>query len=147
MNRDLQQKILDETWVYYMEDPSRRSVSEDQQCLYIYNPTGDDEHNCAVGRCLNDKTKDFIARHSEHFNHNGYCKLLSNLKDLFDYDEPIFKEEYKGCHKQFWVDLQILHDSVYWLNEDKCFGHMQLKRTYIRISEGFGLSVKNPPKV
>lgn len=95
-------KLLDETVKHYSTDGVERALDNNGDCMYY---TGG--KMCAVGRCLtNPKDKDRIL---------GGISNVNNLLDRFS--DNIFKKEYRGYSKKFWMQLQSLHDGKqYWFD-------------------------------
>lgn len=89
-------EIIEETVKYYSEDVSRRAVNV--LCEYLT----DDGRMCAVGRCL----------------YNVKQAMDEDVEDWSTHEEfftPVWKKGYAGHEKEFWVDLQNLHDvERYW---------------------------------
>lgn len=94
--------IINETVAFYSEDVTRRS-GDSFNCSYR-NKNG---NKCAVGRCLTEKSLDFIFEEEL----NGEAML-----DILGKREVEFKPEYSHIKDVgFWQDLQNLHDrSSYW---------------------------------
>lgn len=95
--------LLEETVSYYAEDVSRRSVNKDSEmCSYI-NING---NKCAVGRCLQNYTSRF-----------EYWSVDKRIGENFLISDLDFKERYQNFDRNFWVDLQLLHDkAINWLS-------------------------------
>ena len=95
-------QILEETFNYYNEDPSRRAKS-DGRCQYLDG----EGRMCAFGRCeinppLTDGSSDAVVNR------------FDNEEDM----NASLKEEYRGHSIEFWVDVQDLHDEdCYWNDE------------------------------
>lgn len=103
-------EIIEETIIYYSEDPGRkRAVDEDNVCVYFTNTEdfAKSETMCAVGRCMNPKkaqeTGISMGRNVFHLDIDlreaHHCTL-----------DSILKEEYRGHEIKFWRELQSLHD-------------------------------------
>lgn len=91
-------EIIEETVNYYSEDTSRRAFNG-SGCEYLM----EDGRNCAVGRCF---TEDGLSN-------------FGNCRTCFDYDMiPYLKEEYRIDDYDFWCDLQELHDTNAFWNDN-----------------------------
>jgi len=87
-------EIIEETVDFYCEDPSRRASVNDI-CVYLDPSSG---NKCAVGRCFDTK-------------HKEYADLSRSGEAADDIDlEDVLLDEYKGHDKNFWRNLQTLHD-------------------------------------
>lgn len=92
-------EIIDETVKYYSEDLSRRAYVPGLGCQYLT----DDGRMCAVGRCLEN-----VKEIAKYYN-CGY------VVDSIHESNLNFKPQYQGLTKDFWTDLQSLHDpDRYW---------------------------------
>jgi hypothetical protein len=94
-------KLLEETANFYAEDPGRRGYDEEEKSCYYLTSEGD---SCAVGRCMDRESL------------NEFGSLMIDFEGLVSehlggHHDAILKNEYKGFHKQFWRDLQNLHDT------------------------------------
>lgn len=96
------QRIILETIEEY-DDPSNRALYYskgthlDATCLY----ESSNGNRCAVGRCMTNRALERYAYSSRGFEH---------LTEGLMYDD-LLREEYRGQTLQFWVDLQMLHDT------------------------------------
>lgn len=88
-------EVIEETYKYYSEDPSRRSLSETGECLYI-----GDGKRCAFSRCCNEEDEKDL----QQYEGMGADEPLNGL----GYD--ILKPEYRHEDEIFWCDLQRFHD-------------------------------------
>lgn len=84
-------EILEETYKFYSEDVSRRSM-DGANCVYNSN----DGKQCALGRCCNEIPKDFNYEDSY------------TIFDRFGFH--ILKPEYRIEDEAFWAQLQSFHD-------------------------------------
>lgn len=101
-------QIIEETVQYYSEDPTRRGLSNNNDCMYKTL----DGKMCAVGRCMLESELEKIVV-SEKFNDWSVDEVFEAL-GLDDHD-GLLKPEYRGQSLGFWSDLQILHDcKTYW---------------------------------
>lgn len=98
MERKTKQQILKETFDYYNEDPTRRAKS-DGRCQYLDNQG----RMCAFGRCEIDPPL------SDGISDSVIDRFDSNEDDMSD----CLKEEYRGHSSNFWMDLQVFHDTDY----------------------------------
>ncbi len=93
------QEIIKETVDFYSADINRRSIGIYQgewRCMY----NGSDGKKCAFSRC---------------------CGLIPNEMEgwsaykVLEKDSNILLEQYRGHSKDFWNDIQQLHDyATYW---------------------------------
>lgn len=89
-------EIINETAAYYSEDVNRRSIAKAGGCAYL----NDEGKTCAVGRCFTEEGLGIWGNSSKFFDIS-----------MVDY----FKEEYKIHDREFWEELQKLHDySGHW---------------------------------
>lgn len=98
--------LLKETVNYYTVEKNERSVNEEGGCFYYK-----DGKMCAVGRCLiNPKDKD------KKLSEVGWGD--STVEELMrEFNQSIFKKQYRRFDTNFWGLLQELHDSMnagYW---------------------------------
>lgn len=92
-------QIINETVEYYSNNP--RGLDSSGHCTYYNKRT---ESMCAVGRCLElDEAKKLA-------NTDITADTIPNLDNKL-------QPPYKGHPVEFWEDLQVLHDtSRYWNN-------------------------------
>jgi hypothetical protein len=103
MGRLSKLEIIKETVEYYSEDVKRRAIYND---ACVYN-TKDGRH-CAVGRCMLSKHKKRGVKFE--YNYGGSSALITSYSD-----EGLFSPKYRGHDIIFWGDLQALHDTHgYW---------------------------------
>lgn len=92
-------EIIEETVVYYKANP--RSITKSNSCVYFNEENG---AMCAFSRCC---TEESVKQLHDFCEGNGVSGI--------DHFNNFLKEEYKGHERNFWVDIQILHDSgSYW---------------------------------
>lgn len=100
-------EIIDETVAYIKKNG--RSVDELGYCMYRKEVPSGDIIGCAVGRCI------IPEKYSEYFEGISALKLDTIAKTDLD---NLLKKEYRGHSKDFWGDLQRLHDGVdHWTND------------------------------
>lgn len=87
-------EILEETVAYYSEDPSRRSIGYNSECVYY----GPDNKRCAYARCWKDGVW--------HSHLEGRTAASGELPEPDD----LVKDQYKGHSRDFWLKIQRLHD-------------------------------------
>jgi hypothetical protein len=123
-------EIVEETRQYYTEDPSRRGIGNGgdfERCLYIAPETG---NKCAVGRCMRpevleriagaSKLDDLVSRkeHADYCGADASCiaKRYVNHTEYAQQDyvplDTVLREEYRGHPMDFWLALQMWHDSA-----------------------------------
>lgn len=108
MERLTKLEIVNETVAFYNADVTKRSIDEQDDCLY----NGYDGNRCAIGRCMVDALKE---QGMELKGNRGGFQNLAIQNDL-TLDE-ILEERYRGHEHDFWVKLQQLHDdSTFWDN-------------------------------
>jgi hypothetical protein len=89
-------EIIDETVKFYSKNTERRA-KKNGLCSYL----NEDGNKCAVGRC---------AKNPGELSNGPFNEVIEDLTD-----EEIFLPRYRGHDKEFWNDLQSLHDSDgYW---------------------------------
>ena len=103
-------EILEETLAFYTADPKRRSMDADSNCAY----NGADGKHCAVGRCL--MTKYHKLGNKLQKNDWGVVALYENYQ--FGSIDPMLSPRYRGHEFDFWTDLQELHDTSYFWDEN-----------------------------
>jgi len=118
--------LLDETVKYYSEDPSRRAARDlngRNVCKYLTT----DGRKCAVGRCL--ETYDASIESWSVTNKSNYDFIVK---------EEYFFEKYRGFSRNFWSELQLLHDGKqYWTNKGLSeYGEKEVSRIRKLIEEG-----------
>lgn len=92
--------LIDETFKYYSQDPSRRAVNHVGECQYLTQ----DGKCCAVGRCLDLSNFDFENN-------------SMSVEDIIQFGHLKFYPKYDGFPLELWIDLQLLHDNdSYWYN-------------------------------
>lgn len=90
--RKTRKEIIDETASFYNLSSLARGEGV---CHYLTN----DGRMCAVGRCLENPAEVEACNAS-----------IDNI-----IDKCIFKPEYNGHSIEFWIDIQCLHDTLwYW---------------------------------
>ena len=91
--------VINETVMFYGDDPSRRSINGDGDCLY----NGPDGKQCAFARCA-----------EEIHEWNEYEDVRSLLNEGIK-----LKPEYKHLtNVWFWGNIQKLHDTECFWNKD-----------------------------
>lgn len=88
-------EIIEETYDYYVPDPSKRGLNKHGGCEYLTN----DGKMCAVGRCMLNPEKHSTPKR----------KISTPICDIEDIDSEL-KLDYRGHHTDFWEDLQNWHD-------------------------------------
>ncbi len=106
-------KLIEETVLYYSENPLRRCINTSGNCFYFGgNNEVTESEGCAIGRIM---PKEFAESLDNEFKpdfiHSGVRDIFSRLpKDVKEYG------------KSFLCDLQALHDSPsYWDKEGLTF--------------------------
>jgi hypothetical protein len=90
-------EIIDETVAYYSEDVSRRSISKGE-----YRYFGDNGKKCAYARCWKD-------------NAIGFRENTTARSENMPEPDDLVRDEYKGYNRDFWQDIQSIHDANrYW---------------------------------
>ena len=89
-----QEQIVLETIAYYARNP-RAVDHKTGSCLYLDRETGAE---CAVGRCL---TRAALVRSAD---------VIGGVADIGLADDTL-QPQYRGHVRDFWVELQRLHDS------------------------------------
>ena len=92
-------EIIDETVEFYENNPrslnpSPRSMFDPTTCLY----NGPNGEACAFARCV-------LPEHRKKLEEGKGCQNILN-----SYGDDILKEQYRGHHPGFWVNIQALHD-------------------------------------
>jgi hypothetical protein len=98
------EEIINETVEYYKDESKRGYNAANEQCEYLT----ESGNMCAVGRCLipGSLMESFFGepRLAQSMRNCGLSVLdVANL-------EEILKPEYRGHSRNFWAQLQILHD-------------------------------------
>ena len=121
--------IIIETVKHYNSNNTARKAETDN-CTYM-NEAG---AMCAVGRCLtNEGMQIFKAFEDNNLDVNTSVEFFTNVYGMDEFDNAL-KEEYRGHDVEFWKNLQYLHDSIYYWDEngitergldrvDSFFGH------------------------
>ena len=99
-------EIIDETVEYYSADVSRRAVDHRGSCFYR-TPSG---KSCAVGRCLDPEK------------YQPKMETIDAYENIRKFSDAIFKPEYQGHERDFWNDLQKLHDRFEFWNDEGLTG-------------------------
>lgn len=95
--------IILETIAYYATNPRGR-VSFSGGCRYYI-----EGRMCAVGRCAKNALQLQVI--TDAVAYSAYADLHDNVF----YGDSFLKDEYRGHPKEFWQDLQNLHDDdSYW---------------------------------
>lgn len=89
-------EILAETVAYYSEDVNRRAYNKIGGCEYVT----DDGRMCAFGRCMIDPVNIPLPIPG---------RSVMNQPSYIDINEWL-KPEYQGYDKNFWYQIQALHD-------------------------------------
>jgi hypothetical protein len=100
-------EIIKETFEFYSEDTSRRSLIG-KMCVY----NGDNGNHCAFGRCMLEeyKSQGTSLKVSDDITVASLSSAL-NVKKLDD----LLEERYRGHTTNFWHNIQRFHDDVeYW---------------------------------
>ena len=98
-DREHAQKLIDETYEYYQENP-RSKVSGR---FYYLSPHGS---MCAIGRCLTEHALEYAHDKCEGM---AFHRFLTNW-DCDHPDESMFKEPYRDLPETLWEALQTFHD-------------------------------------
>ena len=101
MNKDdMMAKILKETVDFYSEEPQRRAVDTQDNCVF----TDSEGRNCAVGRYLQDEWKTTDWEYNADYD-----------AGMIHYLDGYLIKEVRGLPVSFWIDLQRFHDSeAHW---------------------------------
>jgi hypothetical protein len=112
-------EIVRETVDYYTKNPRSRVQDLDDPhypACYYFHPTTEGAM-CAVGRCLDSEHPHVKAIRDNPADHKDN---VGSVEIFYDDDNDIddfLKEEYQGHSKEFWTDLQTLHDgNRFWGN-------------------------------
>ena len=100
-------EIIKETFEFYSEDTSRRSLIG---AMCVYN--GDNGNHCAFGRCMLEeyKSQGTSLKVSADITVASLSSAL-NVKKLDD----LLEERYRGHTTNFWQNIQRFHDDgEYW---------------------------------
>ena len=100
--QDMMLDILEDTVTFYGEDPKeRRCITYEGDCQYTWG-----DNHCAIGRYLKPKYQ------IETWRDNGESvRGLMDCSEDFSEIDWCLKDEVHGVDVEFWIDLQILHDS------------------------------------
>ncbi len=121
-------EIIEETIKFYSEDPTRRARSITGGCEYLLRVPGVKDRMCAVGRCMH-----------EPMLYTGSVYSIERLgKRIFDTTfQEALKPEYKGHSRDFWSDLQILHDVKEFWNENGLTNEGKTYADKLRVTYSF----------
>ena len=100
-------EIIDELVAYYSEDVTRRGIEDTGGCTYWSEEMSNSGENktCGVGYCLENAAEFQCITAGEDI-----------TLDTIDYAK--FKKEYEKHNLEFWQDIQCLHDSSSYWNEN-----------------------------
>lgn len=115
-------EVLNETYFFYMSDPSRRGMDKKGSCLY----RTEDGKKCAVGRCMRRPTIEMSG---------AADSMYRDRAEHYEIElEDRLKPQYMGLPIRFWSMLQHWHDDQYdWrVLAEKGDGHL-LHQGYLEI--------------
>lgn len=102
------QQIILDTLNYYAKDPEgRRATNNLTACYY----TTEDGRHCAFGRWMKDKYRE------DSTGRNRTIDALLNFLDVDNVDDILVKEV-QGHSEDFWINLQRLHDTDSFWNQN-----------------------------
>ena len=101
--------IIDETVAFYSEDPSRRAVDEEENACYYQAQDG---RRCAFGRLMKEEYFKDDALNGTTISH-----LVNSTNGVRTHND-LLPDKYKGFSLAFWRELQMLHDSALYWDED-----------------------------
>ena len=101
-------EIIIETVNHYSQNPEQLRSKINGTCLY----NGDNTH-CAVGRCMLTKYKK--QGKNLEFNKGYSVWSVSTLVIKKESIDEILSPKYRGHSREFWEELQDLHDNdLFW---------------------------------
>lgn len=96
--RKTKKEIIDETYAFYTEDPSRRGWDpQKEECVFV----AAGGQRCAIGRCLTLQS----ARDAQDAGAYNLATIATMCATPAE-----FQESYKGHEDAFWAVLQDFHD-------------------------------------
>ena len=98
-------EIINETVEFYSNN--ERAISDIGTCMYK-TPNG---LRCAHSRCISDE---YIDKISKLFNHSTTADGV-----IHHFNDDIHLIPYRGNHPNFWIDIQLLHDTCYYWEKNK----------------------------
>lgn len=108
-------EIVIETLKFYNKN-NRGYNAEAGHCTYYDESTG---NKCAVGRCIDDSAiKKVSDCEKENIKKSEISPSVDTLDGLFGGLDNLLKPEYRGHDTWFWQNLQAVHDSHSFWNED-----------------------------
>lgn len=118
--------VIEDVVKFYSENPIERRSYDNENGLCFYYKNG---KSCAVGRYINN-VQDFV-KENIMYSTEGVGTLLTD----FGYFKIFKKEVHHLNNKNFWLDLQILHDTkIYWdkngLTNDGEIYYQLIKKRY-----------------